>query len=126
MQTDNHLLDDLARLATGGLGVLQSAKGEVAARLRDQVERLATDLDLVSREEFDAVKAMAAQARRENEALAARIEACEARFQGRERKRTSPKVGAALKTRATAKSKTTTRAKTTVRAKTRRGRTRKA
>lgn len=78
MQTDNRLLDDLAKVASGALGTLQGVKGEVRARLRDQFERVLANLDLVTREEFDAVKAMAAAARSENEALAARLEALEA------------------------------------------------
>lgn len=78
MQTDNRLLDDLARVATGALGTLQGVREEVTARLRDQFERVLADLDLVTKEEFDAVKAMAAAARAENEALAKRVAALEA------------------------------------------------
>ncbi len=77
MQTDNKLLDDLARVAASALGTLQGVRGEVEARLRDQFERILNGMDLVTREEFDAVKAMAAAARRENDALAKRIEALE-------------------------------------------------
>lgn len=78
MQTDNRILDDLARVATGALGTLQGAKGEVEALIRQRLERLLADMDLVSRDEFEAVKAMAAEARAENERLAARIAALEA------------------------------------------------
>jgi BMFP domain-containing protein YqiC len=77
MQSDNRLLDDLARVATGALGTLQGVRDEVTVRLRDQFERVLADLDIVSREEFDAVKAMAAEARTQNEALAARVAALE-------------------------------------------------
>jgi len=87
MQTDNRLLDDLARVASGALGTLQGVKSEVTARLRDQFERVLAELDLVSREEFDAVKAMAAAARSENEALAKRLEALEAQVAGKRPKR---------------------------------------
>ncbi len=73
MQTDNRLLDDLSRLATGALGTLQGAKQEVEALVRQRLERMLADLDLVSREEFEAVKAMAAAAREENDRLAARV-----------------------------------------------------
>ncbi len=52
MQTDNRLLDDLSRLATGALGTLQGAKQEVEALVRQRLERMLADLDLVSREEF--------------------------------------------------------------------------
>lgn len=78
MQTDNRILDDLARVATGALGTLQGAKGEVEALIRQRLERLLADMDLVSRDEFEAVKAMAAEARAENERLAARIATLEA------------------------------------------------
>ncbi len=77
MQTDNKLLDDLARVAASALGTLQGVKSEAEARLRDQFERILSGMDLVTREEFDAVKAMAVEARRENEALGKRIEALE-------------------------------------------------
>ena len=107
MQTDNRVLDDLARVAAGALGVLQGAKGEAAARLKDRFERLLADLDLVTREEFDAVKAMAAKARAENEAQATRIRALEERLKGAKRERTA---------RATGKSAGKATAKTTAKA----------
>ena len=78
MQTDNRFLDDLARVATSALGTLQGVRDEMSALVRQQVERVIGSLDLLSREEFDAVKAMAAKAREENEALAARIAELEA------------------------------------------------
>ena len=90
MQSDNRLLDDLARVASGALGGLQGFKDEVVARLRDQFERVLADLDMVPREEFDAVKAMAAEARTQNEALAARLAALEAKLG-----KPKPKRGAA-------------------------------
>jgi BMFP domain-containing protein YqiC len=77
MQTQNRLLDDLARVATGALGVAAGMRGEIEARLRDQFERILSNMELVSREEFDAVKAMAAKARSEQEDLAARLVALE-------------------------------------------------
>jgi BMFP domain-containing protein YqiC len=77
MQTQNRLLDDLARVATGALGVAAGMRGEIEARLRDQFERILSNMELVSREEFDAVKAMAAKARSEQEDLAARLAALE-------------------------------------------------
>ncbi len=80
MQTQNRLLDDLARVATGALGVAAGMRGEIEARLRDQFEKMLTGMDLVTREEFDAVKAMAAKARAEQETLARRVAALEARL----------------------------------------------
>lgn len=72
------ILDDLAKTATGAVGVLQSARQEVEALARARLERLLDKMELVTREEFEAVKEMAAKARAENEALAARIAALEA------------------------------------------------
>ena len=82
MQTDNKFLDDLARVAASALGTLQGVKDEVEVRLRDQFERILNSMDLVTREEFDAVKAMAVTARRENEALEKRIEVLETSTSG--------------------------------------------
>jgi len=78
MQTQNRLLDDLARVTTGALGVAAGMRGEIEARLRDQFERVLSHMDLVTREEFDAVKAMAAKARAEQELLSERLAALEA------------------------------------------------
>ncbi len=80
MQTQNRLLDDLARVATSALGIAAGMREEIEARLRDQFERILSGMDLVSREEFDAVKAMAAKARAEQEDLTARLAALEARL----------------------------------------------
>jgi len=80
MQTENRLLDDLARVATGALGALTGVRDEVETRLREQFERVLSRMNLVRREEFDAVQAMAAKARAEQEALAARVAALEARL----------------------------------------------
>ena len=80
MQTRNRVLDDMARVASGALGVASSMRGEVEARLRAQFDRLLGEMDLVTREEFDAVKALAARAREEQEALAERLAALEARL----------------------------------------------
>ncbi len=78
MQVENRFLDDLARLANGALGVLSSAKSEIEALVRQQVQRLLGEAELVDREEFEAVRAMAQKAREEQEALAARVAALEA------------------------------------------------
>jgi len=80
MQTDNPVLDGLARLFTDAAGAAQSVRAEVDTFMRQRLERLVADMDFVPREEFEAVKAMAAKARAENETLAARIAALEAKF----------------------------------------------
>lgn len=78
MQTQNPFLNDLSKLATGAAGAMQGMKQEVEAMVRQRVERILADLDLVPREEFEAVKDMARQAREENDALLKRVEALEA------------------------------------------------
>ena len=80
MQSQNRFFDDMARVAAGAVGALAGVRGEVEARLREQFERVLAGMDLVSREEFEAVKAMAAKAREEQEVLLQRIEALEARL----------------------------------------------
>jgi BMFP domain-containing protein YqiC len=80
MQSENRLFDDLARVATGALGALTGMRDEVESRLRDQVERILGRMNLVRREEFDAVQAMAAKARAEQEALERRVAELEARL----------------------------------------------
>ena len=80
MQSQNRFFDDVARVASGAVGAISGVRGEIEARLRDQLERVLTGMDLVSREEFEAVKAMAAKARDEQEVLQRRLEALEARL----------------------------------------------
>jgi BMFP domain-containing protein YqiC len=80
MQTRNPFLDDLARAATGAFGAVTGLRAEIEARIRDQLERLLSRMDLVTREEFDAVQAMAAKARSEQERLAGQVAALEARL----------------------------------------------
>jgi BMFP domain-containing protein YqiC len=84
MQTQNRLLDDLARVATGALGALTGVRAEVELRLREQFERILARMDLVTREEFEAVRAMAAKARTEQEELARRVAALESRLDAAE------------------------------------------
>ena len=79
MQTDNPLLDGLARFFTDAAGAAQSVRAELDTFMRQRLERLVADMDFVTREEFEAVKAMAAKARSENEQLEARVVALEAR-----------------------------------------------
>jgi len=79
MQTQNRFLDDLARVATGALGAFTGMRDEVETRMKEQFERVLGRMNLVTREEYDAVKAMAAKARAENEVLEARIAALESK-----------------------------------------------
>ena len=81
-QTSNRLLDDLARLMTDAAGAAQGVRREAEGFFRAQAERVLRELDVVQREEFEAVRAMAQQAREENERLAQRLAALEARIQG--------------------------------------------
>jgi len=80
-QTDNRLLDDVAKLFTNAAGAAQGVRQEIETVLRGQAERLVADMDLVPREEFDAVKDMARLAREENEALKKRLDALEKQLQ---------------------------------------------
>lgn len=73
MQTENRLFDDLARVASGAFGALSGMREEVETRLREQFERILGRMNLVRREEFDAVQAMAAKAREAQEALEERV-----------------------------------------------------
>lgn len=77
MQTRNKILDDLSQLMTNAMGVAQGAKTEAETAMQSMLDRWLADRDFVTREEFDAVRAMAQKAREENEALKARIEALE-------------------------------------------------
>ena len=81
-QTSGRLFDDLSRLITDAAGVAEGARREVETVVKAQFERLLAGMDVVTREEFEAVKEMAAKARGENEALAARIAALEAKLGG--------------------------------------------
>lgn len=76
-QTSNRIFDEMARLMNDAAGVAQGVRREADALFRSQAERVLRELDVVQREEFEAVKEMARLAREENEALKARIEALE-------------------------------------------------
>jgi BMFP domain-containing protein YqiC len=80
MQTSNRLLDDLAKVASGAASTLAGIKDEINGLIRQQLERLLADLDLVSREEFEAVKATATNARTEQEKLEKRMVRLEAKL----------------------------------------------
>ena len=79
-QTTNRFLDDLARLMTDAAGAADGLQREVTGVMRAQAERLLNEMDVVQREEFETVKAMAEKARAENELLSARIAALEAKL----------------------------------------------
>lgn len=79
-QTSNRFFDEIGRLMNDAAGAAQGVKREVDTVMRNQAERILRDLDLVKREEFDAVKDMARLAREENEALKSRIVALEAKL----------------------------------------------
>jgi BMFP domain-containing protein YqiC len=92
MESRKRVFDDAARFAGGAMGTLSGIRREVEGLVRHQLDRLLSGMDLVTRDEFEAVKEMAARARTENERLEARLEALEAE-----------------KTKAPAKSKSTTK-----------------
>lgn len=79
-QTSNRFFDEIGRLMNDAAGAAQGVKREVDTVMRNQAERILRDLDVVQREEFDAVKDMARLAREENEALKSRIAVLEAKL----------------------------------------------
>lgn len=79
MNNRGKIFDDLSQLMTNAMGVAQGAKEEANTAMKSMMDRWLADRDLVTREEFDAVRAMAQKAREENAALMARIEALEAK-----------------------------------------------
>jgi BMFP domain-containing protein YqiC len=81
-QTTNRIFDDLARLMTDAAGAAQGFKREVDTVVRTQAERFLADMDLVKREEFEAVREMAVLAREENERLKERLVELERRVAG--------------------------------------------
>lgn len=78
MQSRNKIFEDMSQLMTNAMGVAQGAKDEAENAMKSVVDRWLADRDFVTREEFDAVRAMAQKAREENATLLARIEALEA------------------------------------------------
>ena len=76
----NRLADELARVMSGAMGLAQGVQREADGFVKGQIERILRDADVVSREEFEAVREMAILARDENEKLNARIVALEARL----------------------------------------------
>ena len=78
--TQSRFFDDLAKLMTSAAGAAQGARRELDTLFQSQMERLLNNMEPVKRDEFEAVKAMAQKAREENDALAARLAALEARL----------------------------------------------
>lgn len=87
-QTNSRFFDDLSRFMTDAAGLAEGARREAQTFAKSQLERLMGGMDLVSREEFEAVREMAARARDENEKLAARVAALEARLSGQRSEQT--------------------------------------
>jgi len=77
MQTRNKIFDDISQLMTNAMGVAQGARDEAQNAMKSLMDRWLADRDLVTREEFEAVRAMSQKAREENAAMLARIEALE-------------------------------------------------
>ncbi len=80
MQPGNKFFDDMSKLMTNAMGVAQGAKTEAETAMKGLIDRWMADRDFVTREEFDAVRAMAQKAREENTTLAARVAALEAKL----------------------------------------------
>lgn len=90
MQTQNPFLDGLAKIMTDAAGAAQGVRAEIDTFVKQRLEKLVADMDLVPRDEFEAVKAMAAKARKDNERLEARIAVLERRGRTASPKRRIP------------------------------------
>lgn len=93
MQSQNRLFDDLARVFGGAAGVASDVRAEAEGRLRTHLEKMLAGMDLVTREEYEVVEAMAAKARAEQEDLAERVAALEARLAKLEKPSSASKTG---------------------------------
>jgi len=96
-QGPNRIFDEFAKLMTDAAGAAQGIKREAESAFRSQAERFLADMDLVKRDDFEAVKEMAANARTENAALLTRIESLEKRFDAQETKKPSRSKAAPAK-----------------------------
>jgi BMFP domain-containing protein YqiC len=108
-QTSNRIMDEFAKLMNDAAGAAQGVKREVETAVRRQMERFLGDMDIVQREEFEAVREMAVKARQENDALGKKVEALEAQLAGAGPKAKKPaarKPTAAKSAAAKARSKT--------------------
>lgn len=97
MQSDNRIFDDFVKVINGAAGTFAGMAREGEAAARERFKGFVGGMDFVARDEFEAVKAMAAAARDENEALKARIEALEAKLGGAAAKAAAPKSAPAKK-----------------------------
>jgi hypothetical protein len=104
MQTQNRLLDDLARVASSAMGIATGMRSEAEARLREQFEKIISQMDLVTREEHEVVQAMAQKAREDQEAMAERVEKLEARIAELEQSRSAGSGKSASSSSSTSKS----------------------
>ncbi|MCP5364589.1 MAG: accessory factor UbiK family protein [Hyphomicrobiales bacterium] len=93
MQTSNRILDDLAKVASGAASTVVGVKQEIDALLRQRLERLMNDFDLVTRDEFEAVRATAANARAAQERLEQRVAELEARLKDKRTKKSAAQAG---------------------------------
>lgn len=98
MQTQSRFFDDLARVANGALSAAAGMRAEIEQLVRQQFDRFLADRNLVTRDDFEAVEAMAAKARDEQEKLAARVAELEAALAAKPRK---PATAATAKTATT-------------------------
>jgi BMFP domain-containing protein YqiC len=92
MNTRKRIVEDLARVAGGALGTLAGLKAEMEAFVKERLEKIIADLDLVRRDEFDAVAEMAALAREQQEKLEIRLAELEARLAGAKPENAAPKT----------------------------------
>lgn len=102
MRSRNRVFDDAARVAGGAFGTLSGIRREVEGLVRHQIDKLLSGMDLVTRDEFDSVKAMAIRAREENERLEERLNALETASEktstaSRSKAKAAPKAPAAKK-----------------------------
>ena len=97
MQTDNRFLDGMARFFTNAGGAMHAFKSEMETMMKARMEKMIAGLDFVPREEFDAVKAMAAKARSENERLNARLAALEQKLGMTKARQSAPRPSAPKK-----------------------------
>ncbi|MDH3195585.1 MAG: accessory factor UbiK family protein [Hyphomicrobiales bacterium] len=101
-QTPNRLMDEFAKLMNDAAGAAQGVKREVETAVRGQMERFLGDMDVVQREEFEAVREMAVKAREENDALRHKVEALEAQLTGAAPKAKKPAARKPAASKATA------------------------
>lgn len=93
MQTSNRLLDDIAKMANGAASAVTGVKGDIEGMARRRLEKLLVEQNLVSRDEFEAVKAVAANARTAQEKLEKRVQELEAQLSGKKQtKKTDQKT----------------------------------